>query len=145
MTQLLERAGASFLRAFGAALIVLFPGVLAAPDLNGAKALAVAALFGSLTAGLRALQEFIPSLTFAQFVPQPYAAWVDSFVRGFLGAFITTIIGLFVAPDLNTMRAAVTAALVGALTAGLRALQGAITRGESPAPSTGITPAGVNE
>lgn len=138
MTHLLEKAGASFLRAFGAAMIVLFPGILSAPDLNGAKALAVAALFASLSAGFRALQEFVPSLTFAQFLPQPLAAWVDSFVRGFLGAFITSIIGLFVAPDLTTLRAAVTAALVGALSAAFRALQGATTKGESPSPEKGV-------
>lgn len=141
MTHLLEKAGASFLRAFGAALIVLLPGIFSAPDLSGAKALAVAALFAALTSGFRALQAFIPQLTFAAFLPQPFAAWVDSFARAFLGAFITSIIGLFVAPELATSRAALTAALVGALAAAFRALQGLTTKGESPEPASGVVPA----
>lgn len=138
MTNLLEKAGASFLRAFGAALIVLAPGILSAPDLNGAKALAVAALFAALAAGFKALQVFIPGLTFAKFIPQPFAAWVDSFARAFLGAFIASVIGLFVAPDLATLKAAITAALIGALAAAFRALQGTTTKGESPAPASGV-------
>lgn len=138
MTNLLEKAGASFLRAFGAALLVLAPGILSAPDLNGAKALAVAALFAAFAAGFKALQVFIPALTFAQFIPQPFAAWVDSFARAFLGAFIVSIIGFFVAPDLATWKAVLTAALVGALAAAFRAVQGTVTKGETPAPSSGF-------
>lgn len=138
MTNLLEKAGASFLRAFGAAVLVLAPGIFSAPDLNGAKLLAVAALFAGLAAGFKALQVFIPKLTFAAFIPQPFAAWVDSFVRAFLGAFIVSIIGFFVAPDLATWKAVLTAALVGALAAAFRAVQGLATKGESPAPTSGV-------
>ena len=142
MTHLLEKAGGSFLRAFGAALLVLAPGMLSAPDLNGAKLLGTAALFAALAAGLKAVQVFVPALSFGAYIPQPYGAYVDAFARGFLGAFITSLIGIFVAPDLHTMRAAITAALVGAISAAFRAVQGAATKGEQPAPDKGLAPQG---
>jgi len=142
MTHLLEKAGASFLRAFGAAIIVLAPGIWLAPDLNAAKALAISALFAGLTAGFKALQVFVPSLTFASILPQPYAAFADSFTRAFLGAFILSVIDitshLGVAFQLGTLKALVTAALTGAIAAGFRALQGASTKGETPAPDKGV-------
>lgn len=46
----------AFTRAFLSALLVLLLGVLAAPDLNTARALAVAALTGAAAAGVRAVQ-----------------------------------------------------------------------------------------
>lgn len=48
--------GDSFLHAFLASLIVTLPGVLGAPDLHTARALAVAAIVGAFNAGARALQ-----------------------------------------------------------------------------------------
>lgn len=138
MTNLLEKAGASFLRAFGAALLVLAPGIFSAPDLQGAKLLAVAALFAALTAGFKALQVFVPALTFGAYIPQPFGAWVDSFVRAFLGTFLFAVTGWLSAPDLSTWKAALTAALVGALAAAFRAVQGVATKGEVPAPNSGL-------
>lgn len=145
MTHLFEKAGASFLRAFFASLLVLAPGLLSAPDLNGAKLVAVAALFSSVAAGLKTLQVLVPLFSFGSFVPQPFAAYLDSFTRGFLGAFLTSLIGLSVAPDLNTLKAAVVAALVGAFAAGIRALQGLATKGEVPARRSGLAPRGQVE
>lgn len=52
----------SFVRAFVGAFIVLVPGILAAPDFNTAKALAIAAVIGAFTAALRALQAAIGQL-----------------------------------------------------------------------------------
>jgi hypothetical protein len=49
----------SFVRAFVGALIVLVPGILAAPDFSTEKALAIAALVAAFAAGLRALQAAI--------------------------------------------------------------------------------------
>lgn len=137
MTQLLERAGASFLRAFGAALVLLLPGVLAAPNLDKAYALGVAAFVASLAAGFRALQEWVPQLTFKRLFGAVIGAYADSFARAGLGAFLTLITGALQAPDLATGRALATAALVGALAAGFRALQGLSTKGEYPAPQLG--------
>lgn len=56
---LAKRVALSFVRAFVGSLIVLIPGILAAPDLTAAKALAVAALIGAVTAGVKAVQEFL--------------------------------------------------------------------------------------
>src|SRR4051794_29283789 len=54
---LAKRVALSFVRAFVGSFIVLVPGILAAPDLSAAKALAVAAVIGAVTAGIRAVQE----------------------------------------------------------------------------------------
>lgn len=138
MKSLLEKAGLSFLRAFGASVLVLSVGVLSAPNLNQSYALGVAALVASLAAGFKALQVLVPGVTFAAFVSQPWAAWTDSFTRAFLGAFIIGILGVLNAPDFATGKALAVAAIIGAVTAGVRALQGFVSAGESPAPSVGV-------
>lgn len=138
MTKLLERAGASFYRAFGAELIVYLPGILAAPNLDQARALGVAAFGASIAAGCRVLQVFVPQLSFTHLLGQVVGALVDSFARAFIGTFLTLITGALTAPDLATARALGAAALVGAVAAGLRALQGGLTKGEWPAPAKGL-------
>lgn len=51
---------------------------------------------------------------------------VLSFVRAFVGAFVVLVPGILSAPDFNTAKAAAIAAVVGAFTAAVRALQAAI-------------------
>lgn len=141
MTSLLSEAGRSFLRAFAASLIILLPGVLAAPNFNGAVALGLSALIASLAAGLKVIQAFIPKLTFASLLPAAYVwlgAWIDAFVRAFLGAFIVSILGILAMPDLSGWKSLVVGALVGALAAGFRALQGLLTPGEYPSKAAGL-------
>ena len=138
MKNVLAQAGREFLRAFGAALIILAPGVLAAPNLNQMFLLGVAALASAIAAGLKAVQAFVPQLSFAGLVRQPIAAWLDAFVRAFIGAFLVFVIGMLSAPELVWDKAAVIAALVGALSAGFRALEGLLTSGESPNPDRGL-------
>jgi hypothetical protein len=48
---------------------------------------------------------------------------VLSFVRAFLAALIIGLAGLAAVPDLNAAKALVLAAIAGAITAGLRAVQ----------------------
>ena len=137
MTGLLYAAGTSFLRAFGAAIIVYATGILAAPNKSVAISLSIAALLGSLAAGLRALQVFVPGITFATSVRQPVAAWLDAFVRAFLATLLVSLTGWLASPDFSTWRSAGLALIVGAGAAGFRALQGLLTSGEQPAPATG--------
>lgn len=135
MRTLLSAAGRSFLRAFVATVLVLAPGVLNAPNLDQAKLLGVAALVASLSAGLKALQVFVPQLSL------PLGRWSEignSFVRAYVGTFVVTLVGILDAPNLDLSRAAVTALLVGALTAAIRAVQGYFTPGDSPAPEKGF-------
>lgn len=138
MTRLLEHAGTSFLRAFGGALLILAPGVLWAPDLSQAKLLGTAALVSALTAGLRAIQVFVPKLSFDTIMKQPWATWVDSFSRAFLGTLIVLLTGWLGSPDLSDWKAGLSAVLIGAATAGIRALQGLLTPGEYPTPGKGF-------
>ncbi len=138
MKALLAQVGREFAKAFGAAVVILAPGVLAAPDLNQAFMLGVAALFAAVAAGVKAVQVFVPQLSFAAFLPQPVAAWVDAFARAAIGAGLVSLVGVLNAPDLETAKALVVAALVGAANAGFRALEGLLTPGEDPAPSVGL-------
>lgn len=138
MEKLLFAVGTSFLRAFGAALLTYALGILAAPNLHVGVALSVAALLASIAAGLRAIQVFVPAISFGRFVPQPFGGWLDSFTRAGVSAFIVSATGWLLAPDLANWRSVGVAAVVGALAAGFRAVQGTVTPGESPRPATGI-------
>jgi hypothetical protein len=130
MTGLLSNAGRSFLRPFIGSLLVLLPGVLAAPDTGTMTGLALAALIASVAAGLKAVQVFVPQLSFQSLLPGFSGTLLDSFVRAFLGAFLVLAPGVLDAPNLAEGRALFTAAIVAAVTAGVRALQGFFTQGE---------------
>jgi hypothetical protein len=140
MKQLLSAAGRAFLRAFIAALIVYAAGIAAAPNLNRTYLVAVAALIGAAAAGIRAIQAYLPKLTLSRYLGHPYGDWADSFLQGFAGSLVITLPGAAGAPDFNTLKATVVGAIVGAFNAGVRAVQGALTPGEAPAPAKGIQP-----
>ena len=132
--ELLSAAGRAFIGAFAVSALTLSTGILAAPNLNQAYALGVAALFASVAAGVKVLQEFVPQLRFGSYISQPFGAYLDAFVQAGLGAFLVSIVGVLNAPDLATAKSLITAAVVGALMAGFRALQGLVTPGEQPNP-----------
>ena len=138
MKHLLEQAGKSFLRAFGASALTYALGILAAPNLNQAYVLAAAAVVGSLVAGFRALQEFVPQLSFTHYIKPPYGVYVDSFARAFLGSFIASVAAINAVPDLSTVKSLAVAAIIGAITAGIRAVQAVFTQGEGPNPAFGL-------
>jgi hypothetical protein len=142
MFTLLSEAGRSFLRAFGGSLLILLPGVLTSPNLDGAFALAVSALIASIAAGLKAIQVFIPRLSFKSLLAGTrfalYYTVLDSFVRAFLASLITTLLGVWFAPDFVFSKAALVSLLIGAVTAAIRVVQGAGTRGDVPAPAKGV-------
>lgn len=139
MTTLLFAAGTAFLRSFGVTFLLALTGILAAPNVEAAVALSIAALVASIVAGLRTIQVFIPQLSFGSLIPQPYGAWADAFARAFLAALVTALGGLLAMPELPTDTSVWFAALTGALVVGVRALQGLATPGESPSPPTGVT------
>jgi hypothetical protein len=139
VTKLLYAAASAFLRAFAITFLMAATGIAAAPNVETAQALSIAALIASIAGGLRAIQVFIPQLSFGTFIRQPIAAWLDAFVRAFLATLVVSVQGLLAMPELPTDRSVWFAAITGALTAGLRALQGLLTPGEQPAPDTGIS------
>lgn len=122
---------------FIVSLIVYLPGVLAAQNTKAAVALSISALLASLAAVLKLVQELAPKLSWASLgVGQPLAAWLDAFTQAAVPAFIVAITGWLAQPDFSTWRSVGLAALIGALTAGARAVEGLLTKGESPAPGT---------
>lgn len=139
MTAVLERLGSAYLRAFFVSFVFYATGILNAPDKAAAVALSIAALGASIVAGIRAVQIIWPEFSFSSLgIGQPYAAWLDSFSRAAVGSFLITITGWLAAPDLSTWKSVALAAVVGAVTAGVRALQGLLTKGEGPKPETGV-------
>lgn len=137
MTALFERAGAEFLRAFLTAFLFLALGIINAPDLSSAVALSIAALAASISAGLRAVQVFVPQFSWAFLFEQPWAAWFDAATRAFVGVFIVFWADWLQAPDWTNWKAALLAAVLAAGAAAVRALQGLFTQGEFPAPQFG--------
>lgn len=139
MTTIIERSGAAFLRAFAALFFFALIGIINAPDEQAAVALGWAALAAAIAAGLRAVQVVWAGFSFSSLgIPQPYAAWLDSFTRAFVGVFLTAAFGWLDAPDMTTWKSVLLAAVIGGVTAGIRAVQGALTFGESPAPQKGL-------
>lgn len=132
--ELLSSAGRAFIGAFSMSALMLSTGILAAPNLDAAFALGVAALFASVAAGVKVLQEFVPQLRFGSYVRQPFGAYLDAFVQAGVGAFLVSFVGVLNAPDLAAARSALVGAINGALMAGFRALQGLLTPGEQPSP-----------
>lgn len=137
MEKLLYAAGTSFLRAFGVTFLFAVSGILAAPNRAAAIALSWAALAASVAFGLRSIQVFVPRLSWAGLFPQPWAAYLDAFTRGFLTTLITTVTGWLAAPDLSNWKAVWLGIFIGAGTAGARALQGFFTKGHVPAKTVG--------
>lgn len=139
MLSLLSAAGRAFLRAFLAAIIVFAPGILAAPNLNQMYLLGVAAVIAAISAGVRAVQAYVPEISLVHYLGHPYGDWLDSFLRAGVSTFLVLLIGVMNAPDLATGRSLLTAAIVGAFAAGIRAVQGALTASERPSASTGLS------
>lgn len=138
MKKLLQEAGREFLKAFGASLVVLLPGVLVATNLDQGFALGVAAMFASGAAGLKALQVLVPQLSFAGLVRQPVAAWLDAFTRAGLSAALVSAISFLNEPQYDNWKAVLVGALTGAFAAGFRALEGLLQKGEVPFKSVGL-------
>jgi len=138
MKTLLYAAATAFLRSFGVTFLAFAVGILGATNHDAALALSISALCASIVAGLRAVQVFVPQLTFAGVLPQPWAAWLDAAVRQFVGAFVVGVTGWLAAPNWQAWHAAVLGILTGAAVAAARAVQGLLTPGEAPSAGTGV-------
>ena len=136
--EVFSSAARAFAIAFGSSALVLAPGVLDAADSSTAVALGISALIAALAAGVKAIQEFVPQLSVGSYVKQPFGAWIDAFLQGGIGAFLVVLFDWLNAGDVTNWKTWIVAAVIGAVQAGLRAVQGAVTKGEDPAPQTGF-------
>jgi hypothetical protein len=116
-------AGRAALKAFVSAIVVLAPGVWVATNLNEAFALGVSALFASLAAAVTALQAWVPLLSVATWIPGFWGEVCDAFIQAFVGAFLTSIIGILNTPMIGDWKSVLLGVLVGAVNAGIRAAQ----------------------
>lgn len=139
MYNVLSAAGRAMLKAMLASFIVVAIGISAAPNLDAAKALAVAGLISIGAAVLAAFQTFIPALAFKAYLPSPWGKMLDSFAHAAISAFVISLLGILNNFNLSTWKSLIVAAVIGAINAGLRAIQGALTPGEAPFRSDGIT------
>ena len=141
MKKVLYEAGRAALKAFAVTFLTFASGLLAATNLQEFYSLAVAALVASIVAGVKAVQVFVPQLSFAGLFPsQPVvASYLDAFVIAGLSAFLVLVEGLSGAPDYDAAKALIVAAIIGALQAAFRALEGLATKGEFPVRSAGLS------
>lgn len=138
MRTLLSAIARTALRVFIASVVVYAGGVLAAPDLNTAKTLAFAALLASIAAVLRALITYVPVLSVAHYIKDPWGNLADSFLHAFLAVLLGNWADVLSTPHAHGWRDLLIAAVVGAVNAGVRAVQGFLTIGESPVPAVGL-------
>jgi hypothetical protein len=141
----LEAAGRGAVLAFGAMYVTYLAGILEAPTQRDALGLALAALGASVVAGLSVVKQALPAFSWGSVLGR----WLSPAWVGRVDIFTMTAVGTLIAsttdiiqqsPDLSTWPALFTAALTGALAAGFRTVVGAGTKGESPAPGSGISP-----
>lgn len=137
MKDILAAAGRRFLHAAAAAFIVFVLGMLAAPNLvvDNLRVYGLAFLIAIGAAFLKFVSEVAPFLSVSNYVPDKYkvyAAWVDAFLQAAIAAFVVDAPGIFNAPDLKTAGAVAVAVLIGAITAGVRAIEGLLTPSERP-------------
>lgn len=138
MKALLAAAGRRYLHTAAAAFIVFILGLLAAPNLilDNLRVYGVVFLVALGGGALKFIAEVFPFISVATYVPDRYkiyAAWVDAFLQAAVSAFVVTAPGIFEAPDLKTAAAVAVSVLIGALTAGVRAIEGLLTPSERPA------------
>lgn len=138
MEKLLYAAGTSFLRSFAVTFVSFAAGILGATNYSAAVALSIAALAASAAAALRSVQVFVPKLSFATLLAQPWAAYVDAFSRQFLASGIVALAGWLAAPNWGLWHSALLGILTGAAVAGVRAVQGLLTAGQPPSPASGV-------
>jgi hypothetical protein len=142
MRVILSAAGRAFLRDFAIAFLALASGILAAPNLRQAGALAAAASIAALIAGVRAIRVFVPQiaegLAKALNVPTAYAEVVLTGITTLIVGFIALVEGVLSAPDLEAGKAVAVAGMLAIGTALVRVVQAWLTPGESPTPGLGV-------
>lgn len=135
----LEKLALAFLKPFASALLVALVGIGVQPTLRGTVALYLGALVAAAAAGLAALQVYVPNLTFRRWIKDPYGQLLDTFSHGFFPALLISAVGFLHGQDLSAWKAAGSAALIGAFSAGLRLfVQNPLTPGTTPLPTKGV-------
>lgn len=152
MDVVLSNMGRAALKALLSGLLIVAIGVSHQTNLNGAVAVGIAGLIAIGAAVLAAVQTYIPALSVKAYIPAPWGPAIDSFIHAALPYFLVAVIGILNEPDMAAWKAAIVAAIVGAVNAGLRAIQGAATPGDLPSiggglpvpaqPTTVVDPAG---
>jgi hypothetical protein len=142
MRVILSAAGRAFARDFAIAFLTFAAGILAAPNLRQAGALATAASIAALVAGVRAVRVFVPQLAegLAKLLhaPTAYAEVLLTGLTTLLMGFIVLVEGVLSAPDLEAGKSAAIAGILAIGTALVRVIQAWLTPGESPTPGLGI-------
>jgi len=142
MRSVLSAAGRAAIRDAAVAFLALATGILNAPNLNQAAALAGAASIAALVAAVRAVRVFVPGLSEAVAaavrLPATYGEVAITALTTFLIGFLVLAEGVLSAPDLSTAKAAGVAGLLAIGTALVRVVSAFFTPGESPSPGAGI-------
>lgn len=142
MDVILGKAGRAALRAGLVIAVTLAAGILNAPNLQEAKALATAASIAILVAAVGALRAFVPgfaeALAAALHVPVAYADVFISTATTFVLGFIALSEGVLSSPDWHAAKAAGVAGIVAIGDALIKIASNWLTAGNSPKPEHGF-------
>lgn len=143
MKEHLAAAGRRYLHTAAAAFIVFVLGLLAAPDLiaDNLRIYGLVFLIALAAGALKFIADVIPFFSFQNYVSdryRVYAAWADAFLQATVGSFVVNAPGIFNAPDFEAGKALLVGVLIGALTAGVRAIEGLLTPRERPATTAAL-------
>lgn len=147
MKRIIDSAARAAFIIFGAVFVQYVPGILEAPDVNVALALATAGAVAGIVAVLGAAKGAFPkhfswALILKDRVSAAFVARLDIATFGAVGVLIVSLTDfLNAAPDLETWPAALTALVTASIAAGVRTFIGATTKGETPFKDTGVVPA----
>lgn len=137
-------AGRAFLTSALAGATVFIPGLLAAPDLKAAGAVALAALIAGGDAGLKALQVFVPQLSVTRLLEKfapglvRFSAPINGALRTFVSGLVVMAVGLLYAQNFGEAKALAIAGVLAAANAAYQFVTSAASKGESPAPEKGL-------
>lgn len=133
-TKTLIDAALAFAKAFVAVAIIVAVGILTAPNLDGALALGIAGLAASVSAGVAALQTFVPAVSVRAYVAEPLGSALDAGIHAGLGLFVVSVTGWLAMPDFSSWRSFLVGLVAAVGAAFLRAVQGKLF-GDQPQPA----------
>jgi hypothetical protein len=143
MRAILEQAGRAALRVIAAGLLAIAIQVTGTHSLHDAAVLAIPALIALIASVLTVFGKYVPEITFDHYIPKPFGAMLDAFFHAGVGTLIVGLSGWLQKGSLSGWHAILLAIIIGALNAGLRAVEGAFTKGQSPFAASGIPGPGV--
>lgn len=140
MKPALSEAGRELLKVLAVGLLALGVSMTAQPSFHGAVLIGLAGVLGIGASLLKVIAAYIPLLSWKTYLRDPWGAMADAFTHAGLSTLVASLIGILALHDLSTWKSLLAGAIIGALNAGLTAIEHAFTPTLRPAPDSGVPP-----